>query len=87
MNRTVYKIGVTTGMTEGKVVLVDEKRMMVQGVHGGVFAKPGDSGSLVFIKCNEHYNLVVGMASRLNNDRFCWVVGVWKFYRVLFADT
>ena len=34
MDRTVYKIGVTTGMTEGKVVLVDEKRMMVQGVHG-----------------------------------------------------
>ena len=86
MDRTVYKIGVTTGMTEGKVVLVDENRMMVQGVHGGVFAKPGDSGSLVFMKCSEHYNLVVGMASRVNNeDRYCWVVGVWRFYRLLYV--
>ncbi len=87
MDRTVYKIGVTTGMTEGKVVHVDENRMMVQDVHGGVFAKPGDSGSLVFMKCNEHYNLVVGMASRVNNDRYCWVVGVWRFYDDLFVGT
>jgi len=87
MGRTVYKIGVTTGMTEGKVVHVDENKMIVLGVHGGVFAKPGDSGSLVFIKCHEHNNLVVGMASKVNNDHYCLVVGVWKFYGDLFADT
>jgi len=87
MGRMVYKIGVITGLTEGKVVHLDEDKIMVQGVNGEVFAEPGDSGSLVFIN-GAHHNIVVGMVSKANDSGcVCWVVGVWKFYKFLHADT
>ena len=50
MHVKVFKVGVQTGLTEGTVKFVDNNLLMVQGDNETVFAKPGDSGSLVFIK-------------------------------------
>ena len=57
----VFMVGVVTGLTEGTVVFVDKDRLMVKADNQtGIFSRPGDSGSLVFIKQNG-LNVVIGI--------------------------
>ena len=80
MHVKVFKVGVQTGLTEGTVKFVDKNLLMVQGDNETVFAKPGDSGSLVFIK-HEGCNIVVGIVARVNDGfSHTLVKGVWLFY-------
>lgn len=80
MHVKVFKVGVQTGLTEGTVKFVDKNILMVQGDNETVFAKPGDSGSLVFIK-HEGRNIVVGMVARGSDGvAYTLVKGVWLFY-------
>ena len=84
MHMKVFKVGVETGLTEGTVEFVDKGRLMVKAdSETGVFSRPGDSGSLVFIKHNG-LNVVVGMVGRGTDDNvYTLVIGVWLFYKYL----
>jgi hypothetical protein len=77
LNKVVYKIGYTTGMTQGTIVDVDETHFFVEGEGG--FADHGDSGSFVFLPNGTVVGLVTGKFP-VNRAE---VLGVWHFHEFL----
>ena len=76
LNKTVFKAGATTGMTNGKVVDIDDEAFLVDNS----FATFGDSGSLVFTE--EGY--VVGiLTGKIIGGSRTEVRGIWRFYDYL----